>query len=399
MTDALATPGSPVEPHSAAPPAPPSPGRVGVLAAFAVFFVTGATTASLGAGLPLLEDRFGLTHGAGQVVVWYNVGAFVAVAALGAVGTWLALSRAVTLTLLLFSGGCLAMAASPAWALFCATAVVAGCGYGGLGLILNTAFGRGFGANSVVMVNRLNAVFGIGAAAGPLAAGTLGRWHIQAIPLIAAFLVLLCLPARLLDKGGDRPPVTAAETTPSRSTPGMWIFLLCATGFLYAGTETSIGAWESTQLTWDGWSEPDAALATSGFWGGLVIGRLVLPALTRRIPAATLLPAYLAAGTLFIGLSAVSGLTSGAYLLAGIAVAPVLPTLIAWLIATVDKPQRWSSVLILGDMASNAAMPAAVGLLAGSQQPFLVSLALAGVCGMGLAVALVARRRARQWPT
>ena len=395
MSEARLAPDGSAQPLPVHPVESPVPTRTAVVACFAVFFVTGATTASLGAGLPFFAAHFGLTHGAGHVIAWYNLGALAAVAALGAVGTRLSTGKAITAMLLLFGGGCAAMAAGPTWMLFCAAAVVAGSGYGGLGLILNTAFGRRFGANSVVMVNRLNAVFGIGAVAGPLAVGTLGRWSIQTLPLIAALLALLCLPSRLLDRGPQQPTGATPGGSARNSTPVVWILLLCAIGFLYAGMETSIGAWESTQLTWSHWHTADAARAVSGFWGGLVIGRLLLPAITRRAGAATLLPAHLAVGAAFLALSAVPGLTAGAYLLAGIAVAPVLPTLIAWLLATVDQPQRWSSVLILGDMAANTAMPTAVGLAAGPAHPFLISIALAGVCTAGLAVAMVARLKDR----
>ncbi|WP_441249949.1 MFS transporter [Kitasatospora sp. McL0602] len=373
----------------ARPEAPALPTAVAA-SGFLLFFVLGATTASLGASLPFLADRFGAEHQVGRVVTWYNLGALLCVALIGLLGRRLPAKSALGGALALFVLGAAGMAASGSWTAFAVSAAVTGCGYGGAALLLNTAFARGFADDSVVMVNRLNAVFGIGAILGPLAIGAIGRTNIQTFPLIAC---LAALPCALAYRAGGvlrQPGPAGPSTGGGLGRPQLAAFLVL--GLLYAGMETSIGTWEATQLVRGGWSDGAAVQAVAGFWGGIALGRLVVPQLARRVSAQAALPVCLAVALAGLLLAAAPHAALPAYPLVGFAVAPVLPTLIAWISGVAAVPQRVTSLLSLACMLGNAVVPAVVGAAVGAGRAELVPLSLAAVCVLCLLAALAVRR-------
>ncbi|WP_051710611.1 MFS transporter [Streptomyces sp. NRRL S-350] len=372
--------------------------RSAAVSAFCVFLVLGVLTASLGASLPFLRERFGAQHEVGRVVSAYNLGALAATVCIGLLGRRLNVRAAPPVLLAVFAAGAAGMAVSPGWAAYLGCAAVTGIGYGGLALTLNTAFARGFAGNSVVMVNRLNAVFGIGAMLGPLAAGAVGHTDIRLLALAAAVCTLPCF---LVGRAGAVLATTpgAAEVgrgqAGRRGRTGLTLLPFLLVGLVYAGMETSIGAWQSTQLVRDGWSTQAATTAASGFWAGMAVGRLVLPQLARRLPGRTTVPGYLAAALAALLLAAVPHLAVVAYPLAGLAMAPVLPTLIAWVSGVAEVPQQATSVLTLCCMLGNAVVPALVEALSGSGGATVIPLVLAGACllCLGLSVWLRAARR------
>ncbi len=382
------------------PVAPEAPvmARSAAVSAFCVFLVLGVLTASLGASLPFLRERFGAQHEVGRVVSAYNLGALAATVCIGLLGRRLNVRAAPPVLLAVFAAGAAGMAVSPGWAAYLGCAAVTGIGYGGLALTLNTAFARGFAGNSVVMVNRLNAVFGIGAMLGPLAAGAVGHTDIRLLALAAAVCTLPCF---LVGRAGAVLATTpgAAEVgrgqAGRRGRTGLTLLPFLLVGLVYAGMETSIGAWQSTQLVRDGWSTQAATTAASGFWAGMAVGRLVLPQLARRLPGRTTVPGYLAAALAALLLAAVPHLAVVAYPLAGLAMAPVLPTLIAWVSGVAEVPQQATSVLTLCCMLGNAVVPALVEALSGSGGATVIPLVLAGACllCLGLSVWLRAARR------
>ncbi|MEU7060691.1 MFS transporter [Streptomyces sp. NPDC046197] len=382
-------------PEASVPPLSHVPyvAKAAVVSAFCVFFVLGALTASLGASLPYLKQEFGPGHQVGRIVSFYNFGALTATALIGLLGRRARPRPTITVLLAVFAAATAGMAVSPGWAWYLFAATVAGLGYGGLVLTLNTAFARGFGDNSVVMVNRLNAVFGIGAILGPLATG---RTDIRLLSLAACLLALPCVLVRRMGAVLEHPGLPRADDAPSRlRRPSAVMVLFLVTGLLYAGLETSIGAWQSTQLQRSGWSLQAATMAASGFWAGMAVGRLVVPQLTKRLAARTSVPLYLVTALGALLLAAVPHLAIAAYPLAGLCLAPVLPTVIAWTSGVADVPQRATSVLTLCCMVGNTSVPAVVETLTDTRPSAAIPLTLAGFCALCLLFAVLARR-ARQ---
>lgn len=389
--------GIPQEDHLPAPPAAHHRiTRGAALAAYALCLVLGVMTASFGASLPFLQGHFHLQGSGSRIITWYNGGALAATVFLGAAGRRTAPRKAMGAMLLCFVCGAAGMAFSPSWTTFCAFAAVAGCGYGGLAVSLNTAFARGFGAESFVAVSRLNAVFGVGTICGPLISGGIGRWGVQELPLSAAILALPCVSVLRCATALEIPAVgsrTVGGGARKRLDLGLLLIVFfLVLGFLYAGLETSAGAWEATQLNWSGWTPSGAALGASGFWAGMTVGRFVLPGLTRRFTPQDTLPWHLGAALICLALAATPHLACLAYALAGLSVGPVFPTAIAWLTRITAVPQRTNSLFMLACTAGNAAVPALVGAAAHPRQPTTIAFTLASLCTACLGAAVTIRR-------
>ncbi|MDO0924211.1 MFS transporter [Streptomyces sp. TG1A-8] len=384
------------EAPTGAPASAPHVAGTTVVSAFCVFFVLGALTASLGASLPYLKTEFGSGHAVGRIVSCYNFGALAATALIGLLGRRARPRPTITLLLAVFAAATAGMALSPGWASYLCATTVAGAGYGGMVLTLNTAFARGFGHNSVIMVNRLNAVFGVGAILGPLATGPVGRTDIRLLALAACLLALPCILVRRMGVVLEQPAsARTGGARPRLGRPSAVLVLFLVTGLLYAGLETSIGAWQSTHLQRSGWSLAAATMAASGFWAGMALGRLVVPQLTARLPAGTTVPLYLVSALGALLLAAVPHLAMAAYPLAGLCLAPVLPTVITWTSGVADVPQRATSVLTLCCMLGNATVPAVVEGLTDTRPPAAIPLTLAGFCALCLLFATLARRARR----
>jgi predicted MFS family arabinose efflux permease len=369
--------------------------RPAELSAFCAFFVLGALTASIGASLPSLRAEFGSGHAVGNIVSVYNGGALASTAVIGLLGRRIRVRLALRCLLVLFAAGTAGMGISPSWGFYLSCSAVAGLGYGGLTLFLNTAFARGFGAGSMVKVNRLNAVFGIGAMLGPLAAGAAGRADIRLLALAACAASLACFLAQGAGAVLEQPRAAALPDrtgrAPGASLAPAAVALFLAVGLFYAGTETSIGAWQSTHLERSGWEVQAATAATAGFWAGMALGRIVLPQLLQRVHPGTAIPAYLVGAVAMLALAAVPHLAVVAYPLAGLCLAPVLPTLLAWLSGLVSVPQRATSALTMCCMLGNAAVPAAVQALVEHRAAAAIPLTLATACAICLVLALLAQ--------
>ncbi|WP_051386375.1 MFS transporter [Actinokineospora inagensis] len=365
---------------------PERPTRVRVVAGFLVFVAVGMVSASLGAGLPFLRARYGLgPAGGGSVISAYNLGALAAVLGNAVLGRFVPRGVAAVGPLVAFGVGCAGMVLAPGWAVVLGAAVVGGAGFGGLVVHLNTVFARGFGARGVLMVNLLNAAFGVGAVIGPLLTSAVGGLGVRLPLALGVVFAVVAVPATRLTAPGE------PTTHPTRSdlTAALPFAVI---GFLYAGLETSVGAWESTHLTWTGTAAGDAARLTALFWTGLAVGRVVIPAALHRLRPSALVCGGLAGATAALATAMNPDLAVVGYALAGFALAPVFPTTLAWMAPHTPRAQLANSVVVMGCMLANAVQPAVVGVLADPDTPSRIPLTLTGFAALGLVAALLTAR-------
>lgn len=369
--------------------------RVGAVAGLWLFAILGAVTASIGPSLPALRTHFEGAPGIAALVTLYNAGALAAIVSVGMMparrGRPAAAIGALHAGLVL---GCLGMGLAPSWGWFACAAVLAGAGFGGLVVSVNTIFARAFPTSGVVMVNLLNAVFGLGSIAGPLLIGLAGPERFQ---LVLAAAGLVAIPAVVVARHGG---VLEAEVGASPSgglsvralagSTSLALFVLF--GFLYDGLETSIGGWEATHLAWLGFSVSSAAQLTAAFWAGLTAGRLVLPLLLARRA-----PRFIITGCTGLGACALLAAVAPpaapcAYAAAGFALGPVLPTAVTWLTRAAASPQRAGALFFTGAMSGNTLIPGLFGLLSAPSRPAATPAGLGALCLICLVVGSVMNR-------
>lgn len=371
---------------SAAPVGPPP--RLAVAATLVLFALLGVATAAVGAALPTLRGLYHVSAASGShLVSLYMLGGLIAIVIGGAGERRLHPVTAVTTLTLLFAAGGVVIGIAPNWAVVQIGAVIAGSGFGGLALYMNTAFARAFQGRSLVMLNILNAAYSVGTVVGPIVAGLLTHVGVRLLFLVTGVLAVSCLPGRecgrVLTRG--RPAAPAAS---GRGVVLMKILVPFALiSFLYEGLETGTGAWESTHLTWIGFSAAAAAQITACYWAGLLAGRLILPLFTRRLPLPAIVMTGLATAAIALVCASSSVLAPFAYAVAGLGMAPVFPAVVAWIERSAPAPQLANAVMLSVGMSGGVLWPGLIGLVAQPSRPAGISLSLAAIAVLCLAAA------------
>ena len=377
-----------------------APPRLSVRAAFFLFFILGAMAASLGISLPFLKSHFNLNENVGYFITFYNFGAFLGTVSIGLVSGRIRTGKLLLFFMILTSCGTALLGTVGRWEVFLAAALTAGTGHGGLNVLINACFAESFKKNNIVMINLLNAVFGIGAVTGALLLGYIPAEFFRLIFLIVSGGTLLSFPCIFWYKSRSSDVHSAGVSSGSSSAAAypMRIFFVCfGIAFLYAGLETSIGAFYALQLSMSGWTPAHSAIAGSTFWLGLALGRLCLPRIVSRFltgersPALYFLmcSAVLIAGYFFKN-------TAVIFPLAGFFISPILPTLFACVSRLTANPQRILSFVTLFAMTGNFVIPTLVqlGLDSAAAVPIILSFAVIAVTGLVAALILTAVHKA-----
>lgn len=294
--------------------------------------------------------------------------------------------------------GAASLALAPSWTVALAAAGLTGFGYGLLVVLLNVAFARAFGERGVSALNLLNAVFGVGAVAGPaLLALAITRWgslavfggSFMAMAVVAALLtgVVLWLRSRLA-----LPVAAAARAGGAAALPWGWMAGFSALLLVYVALETGSASWAPTHLG-ARMAESQAALGSAAFWLAVTAGRFLVAAAAGRVAPAHLVigGALVAAGG--AALAHVPALALAAYLLIGLGAAPIFPTVIAWIGRSFpDHAERMTPlVMTVGNLGPVVGVPA-IGLAVAAWGPAAVPTALLAMALALLVLGLLLRR-------
>jgi fucose permease len=347
-----------------------------------LFGLLGLFQATLGPLIPLLRDRDDLSSAtAGLLVTGFFGGCLVSTALGGALSErWVNGPFYVGSAVLLLGG--FAMLALPmTWPAPLLAVGIAGLGFGGLVLIVNTTMA----ARGLSHVNLVNGTYGLGAAAGPTLISLTHGGYLYAL---VGFGVLVALPLRLLAD-----PENA--TTPGRLRLDPTLVLFCALLFCYAGVETSLSSWETINLRAHGYAQDTASALTSLFWLGLAAGRFLVPLVTRAWRAARLVTTTLVACLAALTLLATDVSAPVGFMLLGAFAGPVFPTTLAWIARVSPDPRRANAVVLAVAMLGNASVPALIGwgLQSTSALALPLFVAVAVAACLGVVTALRGRTR------
>ncbi len=364
-----------------------------VLAAgLASFLTLGVIQAMYGPAFPLFQERFGVdTAGVGVIASAHFLGSAVAPLLVYLLLLLrLSLRRIVVVGLLLLALGVSGVALAPSWPLAVAGALLGGFGLGNVSAGLNSAYG----SLGTRYANLVNACFGLGSMLAPLLVAGLGRSVALALPVAALpFLAVAVLGAAALVviRVWNVPAIQARpEVEAQRPSVGLFA-CFAALLFMYVFLEVGYGAWAARYL--EALGVGGAALIVSGYWLAMTAGRLVAGFVGGRWHPGTLVlgSAGLALG--FTALLFVKPLVAVACLGAGLALAPVFGTTLAWM--TVSLPVRWVPPLLVAGSVGGAAAPWVVGQLVARFGAGAVPVAfLVGAAAL-LGLALLTRARTR----
>ncbi|WP_457631035.1 MFS transporter [Oceanithermus sp.] len=232
------------------------------LAGFSALFLIGAFVATPGAVLPQWRAEFGVTS---QVAWYFNLQLLGLVLGVSAASRTARRHPLFAAAAAIFGLAYLAMAAAPAFGLVALAAAPAGFAMGVLNIHANGLVGDLHPERRVLMVNRANAFFGVGAVGAPLLL-TLAYWRSGFVLLGLLFIVAAAL-------AWQAPPAARRRGGGRRPRGRVVLPLLLAVG-LYVAVEASLSAWSGTYLTSLGYPLELTGLLLSSYWLLLTLSRL-----------------------------------------------------------------------------------------------------------------------------
>ncbi|WOF74853.1 hypothetical protein QMT40_002512 [Parvibaculaceae bacterium PLY_AMNH_Bact1] len=355
---------------------------------FFAFSLIGIAQALFGPSLPAFERGFDLGPGAAGLILsahWVGACIGVSVLALRLPAFFLRWRPAAGITSILV--GTAAISSTTSWEVALIGAAFNGCGYGLLTVGFNGFAAASFGDRSPVVLNLLNAVFGVGAIGAPL----LLVWFSgrPETAFFAIFLVALAiLPFALLSD--DRGPEVSdrGEDLSVLFRRYRLILLLMTLG---VGIEISAVGWGATVLVAQGMGEAEAAVFTSLFYVAFTCMRLVAVGISLFVRPGRLVSAGLLVGGVCLLLTFDKQAAPYAFVLSGAAISLIFPNMFAWLARPMVASPRLSSLLVGMGMCGGIAIPAIAGIAisyGGEWSAFLFLGALA-LTGALLAVAMI----------
>lgn len=251
--------------------------------------------------------------------------------------------------------------------------------------------------------------YGVGSTLGP---GVIALTHWRVGFVVAA--LASALAAMLLGRGSLTWPAAlhddarsararrrASEQAEQPLIPWVAVTTSLAVFAVFVALEVTAGQWGATFLEdHRGTSGRTAGLATSGFWAGITVGRLLLGRV--HVPARRLLLGSITLALIAFSLAAVAPLpvAVAAFLAAGVAIAPGFPTLLATTServgdALAGRVSGWQ--LVAANIAATglAALTGLIVDLTGPGAPIvvLVVVTVAGLAALQVSLRVAAGRR------
>jgi fucose permease len=331
--------------------------RLKIGLAFFAFILIGASDATFGIILPSMSAHYNIGKGTIGLLflcssIGYIIGSFNNGLLMGKLGNRLFLMSAAALFFL----AAIMISLIPPFFVLAIVYIILGLSGAMFDAGLNTYI-AGLPRNTSLL-NYLHAFYGAGALLGPVVASSLlalqQGWNTVYIVWGSISLVLLFSFALFFKEN----VIQQAENTSSAGNTLATVFKLrivwLAAAFLlvYVGTEVSLGNWSYSFLTEtrhgatliSGWT-------ISGYWFGLMMGRLLLGRVAQRIGDKRLIELCLVGvvtGLLLIWLFPFAVVSAIGLCLAGFSLGPIFPTTIA----------------LLSKLVSTRVLPTAIGFAA-----------------------------------
>lgn len=394
---------------STGPALTPGGRRLLFFAACAGIFMFGIVLAVLGTlfGLPEMRERLGVDlAGQGNLLLLLFLGVFAATLLSGPLIDGLGNKPVLFVSALLVTAAMVLLAAAQSFASAALACALLGFGGGGLNTATNALVSDIYGAQRGPMLNLLGVFFGFGALFIPLTAASItGRVAIPSLLLGTAVLPALCtLTFGLLRFPPAREAVAFSLGALPRVARYPVVILFALLLFCQSGNESSIGGFVSTYLGTLGASPHTATWVLAGYWGALMLGRLLAARLLRHMSKESLVLASGVGSLVGTGLLLLSGslpVLAMAAGITGLSFAAIYPTTLAM---AGDRYQSFAAsvfgflfaVGLLGGMS----FPWAIGQLGqayGVQSGMVLPvLGAAGICVLAL---LIRRRPAAVTPS
>lgn len=368
--------------------------RPGLLLGFLAFAAVGLSNTVYGPSF----ERFATKHavGLGSVGLLVSVqfaGAVIAIALTGLVLERFGYRAVIATGGAVLAAFALGVAHAPTWPLTLVAAGLGGLGTGALVGSVNLLTARLFEPAASPALNLMNAVYGLGAISGPLlVALSTPRLEPPFYLLAVLGLAVAAATSRVSAPVVRRPPASVGRA-PIGAVVAFALVL-----FFYIATEVGITSWETEHLSGH-FGPARAAAYTSLYWVAVTCGRLLAVPLSTRLAPGVIVTGAMGLGALSVFAAQAVALAPLFYALAGLAIAPVFATTVAWFTATFgERSERYAPAMLAGGNLGVVTTAPAIGAAVAVGGPELIPSLLAGLAAIGFGVAgllLLRQRSAR----
>jgi FHS family glucose/mannose:H+ symporter-like MFS transporter len=359
--------------------------RALIVTSFLAFVLVGAEQALYGPAFQAFQERYQQSATSVSLTVSLHfLGSFFTILSSGVLVRRFGYPRLLAASALVMTLAVGVIGTAPAWPVVLAGSFVAGLGFGVLDVGVNLMVVRSFSGRVGPVLNLLNAMFGMGAILGPgLIAATVPAVERAFLVVAAVGLAITVLLWRLPHPGGEQapPPVTGASM--GRALAFVVIY------FLYVSSEVGGASWETTHLT-PHFGAVQAASFTSLYWLAMTVGRLLAAPLS-----AVVRPSVLVVGASVLGLAAallsqILLFAPYAYVLMGLAFAPIFPSTLGWLHETFpNRAEQIAPLALAGATLGPVVTAPLIGMSVAGFGSGAVPVALSALTGALLLASLL----------
>jgi fucose permease len=149
----------------------------------------------------------------------------------------------------------------------------------------------------------------------------------------------------------------------SNYRPGALVGIFIVGFAFYVGLETGVGGWMTSHLESIGRQSLEAASITSGFWLAMAVGRLLAVLIPDSVPPSYMVISGSAVAAIALLVALNSSAAPIAYIVTGLAIAPVFPTGLVWLAQLRPGDSRATSWMFPATMVGGGIIPAGIGIV------------------------------------
>ena len=303
-------------------------------------------------------------------------------------------------SVLLLMAGAMALVPLSSHVVLCAAVLlIVGISEGTLDVGANAMLVWNHPTNLAPYMNGLHFFFGVGAFVSPIliaqavaySGGILWAYWLLALCILPIALATLKLPS---------PKNLGDHTDANGESHSLFIFLIAACFFVFVGAEVSMGGWIYTYAVKQQIAdEKMAAYLTSGFWGALTLGRLIVIPLAARFRPRTIMWVDIVGAILSVWMMVLFPLSQGAIWLgtmgAGLFIASMFATLLAFAGRRMVITGRVTGWFFVGSSLGAMTVPWVIGQLFEriGPQVMLVAIGVDLVVAFGIFMVLLWRSR------
>ena len=259
---------------------------------FGIMFFFAISSTMIGILIPEMTESYGLNNTQiGIIGSVQNVGGIAAMVFGGVLSDRFPKLKLIVVFFTIYTAVLFGIGAAPAYVMLLVFFFALGVANSYLNLLISAFVSEAYGEKRTAYLNMIHAFFSLGSLAGPIYASMVQRsgqpWNRSFVNLgvlctaVTLALVIIAIPVKDRKNMAGGGSLLGGVKSLLADRTILILALLCAA---YMGHQAAIGLWITTYIQEGlGLDRSIASMALILFWGGIVVGRFMQPAVDRKI--------------------------------------------------------------------------------------------------------------------